>query len=127
MAWSGSCGRDSAAAASAAERRPTWSTAERCLDDRSGLISCYDARTGKQAYRQRLVGAGGFTASPWGCDGKVFCVDSAGMTFVLKAGPTYKLLGKNTIGEMCWATPAAAGSDLFLRTVDHLYCIRGKE
>jgi hypothetical protein len=32
--------------------------------------------------------------------------------------------GKNSIGEMCMATPAIAKGSLFLRGMKHLYCIR---
>jgi outer membrane protein assembly factor BamB len=96
------------------------------LDDRNGLVSCYDAKSGKQVYKKRLPGARGFTSSPWAYGGKVFCLDDAGTTHVLKAGREFKVLGKNTIPEMCWSTPAVAGDALVLRTVDHLYCIKGK-
>jgi outer membrane protein assembly factor BamB len=96
------------------------------LDQRSGLLNCLDAKTGKQVYRERLPGGRGFTSSPWACQGKIFCLDDAGQTFVVQAGPEFKVLGKNSIDEMCWSSPAAAGGALFLRTVDHLYCIREK-
>jgi outer membrane protein assembly factor BamB len=96
------------------------------LDDRNGVVSCYDAKTGKQVYRQRLPRARGFTSSPWAAGGKVFCLDDAGTTHVLRAGPKFEVLGRNTIEEMCWSSPALADGALFLRTVDHLYCIRGQ-
>jgi outer membrane protein assembly factor BamB len=53
------------------------------LEDRG--LTCYDARTGKQVYKERLSGAGGFTSSPWAYDGKVFCLDDRGTTYVVKA------------------------------------------
>jgi outer membrane protein assembly factor BamB len=87
-------------------------------------VSCYDAGTGKQVYKERVPGAGGFTASPWAYDGKVFCLDDRGATHVLKAGPEFKVLGENDIAEMCWSSPAAGAGAVFVRTVDHLYCIR---
>jgi outer membrane protein assembly factor BamB len=94
------------------------------LDEHGGFLSCYDADTGKQRYKERLPGAKGFTSSPWICDGKVFCLDDAGTTYIVQAGPTFKVLGKNTVDAMCWSTPAVAGGALFVRTVDHLYCIK---
>jgi outer membrane protein assembly factor BamB len=94
------------------------------MESRSGL-SCYDVKTGKAAYqRERLQGARSFTSSLWGYDGKVFCLDEDGQTFVIKAGSKFELLGKNKISEMFWATPAAAGGTLLMRGVDYLYCIR---
>ncbi len=88
-----------------------------------GIVTCYDARTGKQVYRERISGARAFWASPWASDGKIFCLDDGGSTHVLQAGPEFKVLGKNSLDEMFWATPAVAGRALFLRSVDHLYCI----
>jgi outer membrane protein assembly factor BamB len=70
--------------------------------------------------------AAAFWASPWAGDGKVFCLDDRGTTHVLQAGPKFKVLGKNALDEMFWATPAVAGGALFLRGVDHLYCVQAK-
>jgi len=93
-------------------------------EERGGLISCYDAKTGKQEYKERVPGAKGFTASPWAAGGKVYCPDDSGTTFVLKAGPTFEVIGTNKLGEMTWSSPAVGGGAIFLRTVDHLFCIR---
>ena len=57
-------------------------------------------------------------------DGKVFCLDDAGTTHILQAGPEFKVLGKNSIPEQIWATPAISGGALFLRGVNNLYCIK---
>src|SRR5262249_26009033 len=95
------------------------------LDQRGGLIRCYDAKTGQEAYRERLPGASGFTASPWAYDGKVFCLDESGTTFVLEPGAKLKVVARNALDEMCWASPAIAHGALFLRGVDNLYCIKG--
>jgi hypothetical protein len=93
------------------------------LDQRGGLVSCYDAATGKQHYKERLPGAKGFTSSPWAAGGKVFCLDEDGQTFVLKAGPKLEVLGKNKLDDMFWSSAAIAGDRLLLRGVDKLYCI----
>lgn len=94
------------------------------LDQRGGILTCYNAETGSVAYRERIPGATGFTASPWAADGKVYCLDGEGVAFVLQAGPDFKLLARNSLDEMCWSTPALAEGALYLRTVNHLYCIR---
>jgi outer membrane protein assembly factor BamB len=90
-----------------------------------GFFTCHDARTGKEVYgKQRMEsGAGAFTASPWAYNGKIFCLSEDGDTFVIQAGPEYKLLGKNSLNEMCMATPAIAGSSLIIRTASKLYRI----
>ena len=94
------------------------------LSRNGGIVACYNARTGQPVYRERLPGAGSFWASPWACDGKVFCLDDDGNTFILQAGPEFKLLGKNALKDMFWASPAVAGDTLLLRGVDYLYCIK---
>lgn len=95
------------------------------LQQNGGMVSCFDAKTGEPAYqRERIPGARSFWASPWAYDGKVFCMDDDGQTFVLQAGREFKVLGKNPLNEMCWSTPAIAGGALFIRGVDHLYCVK---
>ena len=90
-----------------------------------GFLLCHDARTGKQVYgRQRISPeAAGFTASPWAYNGKIFLLSEDGDTFVVQAGPEYKLLGKNTLNEMALATPAVARGNLLIRTQSKLYRI----
>jgi len=93
-----------------------------------GFFTCHDAKTGKEVYgRQRIAAdAGGFTASPWAYNGKVFAMSEDGDTYVIQAGPEYKLLAKNSIGEMTLATPAVAHGSLVIRTASKLYRI-GRE
>jgi outer membrane protein assembly factor BamB len=93
-----------------------------------GLLLCHDAKTGKQMYgRQRLSPeAAAFTASPWAYNGKVFVLSEDGDTFVVQAGPEFKLLGKNTLNEMALASPAVARGSLFIRTQSALYRISKK-
>lgn len=89
-----------------------------------GFLSCYDARTGKEVYgKQRLntEGTSGFTASPWACHGKVFCLSEDGETFVVTAGPEFKLVGKNMLDEMCMASPAIVNEGLIIRTATKIY------
>jgi outer membrane protein assembly factor BamB len=92
-------------------------------DQRGGILSCYDAKTGQQHYRERLPSARGFTATPWAADGKVFCLDEEGRTFVLEAGPKLKVIATNKLDDMFWSSIAVAGQKLLLRGVNHLYCI----
>jgi hypothetical protein len=90
-----------------------------------GFLTAHDARTGKEVYgRQRLaVDAGAFSASPWSYNGRIFVLSEDGDTFVIQAGPEYKLLGRNSLNEMSLASPAVAGNSLFIRTATKLYRI----
>jgi outer membrane protein assembly factor BamB len=92
-----------------------------------GILACYDAQSGKQVYdRQRLPNGRAFTSSPWAYNGKIFCLNEYGETFVVQAGPEFKLLHTNSLGEdeMCMATPAMAGDKLIIRSEDRVYCLQ---
>jgi len=92
-----------------------------------GFLSCHDAKTGTPIYgKQRIrTESTSFTASPWAADGRVYALSEDGDTFVFQAGPEYRLLHKNSLDEMCMATPAIAGDRLLVRTLSSLYCIGG--
>ncbi len=91
-----------------------------------GFFGCFDAKTGKEHYSKQRIGPGAtaFTSSPWAYNGKIFCLSEDGDTFVIKPGNEYKLLGKNSLGELCMATPAIARGNLLIRTESKLYCMR---
>lgn len=96
-----------------------------------GMLSCYDARTGRLHYeRERLNPSGGavpggFTASPWAHDGKIFCLSERAETFVVKAGPKFELLTRNALDpDPCLASPALVDDSVLLRTASKLYRIR---
>jgi outer membrane protein assembly factor BamB len=86
-------------------------------------VSCFDAKTGATVYQQKIAGQRGFKASPVALDGKFFCTDESGTSFVLQAGPALRVLTKNELAELTGASPALAGGAIFLRTVKHLFCI----
>ncbi len=91
-----------------------------------GFLACYDARTGRQVYEKQRVRPEptAFTASPWAVNGQIFALSEDGDTFVFQAGPEYRLLRTNSLGEMSLATPALAGDRLLIRTLSKLYCLK---
>ena len=91
------------------------------LHDEQGVLSCYEAQTGRRLYRHRLLGK--FTASPVAGDEKVFVTNELGTTYVLESGPEFRLVATNRLGEPCLASPAIASPNLFIRTQEYLYCI----
>jgi outer membrane protein assembly factor BamB len=88
-----------------------------------GVVNCYDARTGKEIYRQRLGGSGGYSASPVAADGRIYFTSEAGEIRVVKAGPDFQLLAVNKMDEPCMATPAIANGMLLVRSQHHIYAI----
>lgn len=93
-----------------------------CCRD-SGILACYEAKTGQKKYRERLADGVGFTASPVAGDGKIYFTSEEGDVYVLQAGPEYKLLSTNKMGEICMATPAISEGSLFFRTQGHVVAI----
>jgi outer membrane protein assembly factor BamB len=92
----------------------------------TGILSSFDAKTGKVNYRSRIEGGEAFTSSPWAYNGKVFCLSEEGKTFVIAASEKFELLRINELDEMAQATPAIVGDRLILRTEGRLYSIRNK-
>jgi hypothetical protein len=94
-----------------------------------GVVSAFNAQTGALLYeKERLPEGLHFTSSPWASNGRVFCLNEDGVTFVVRAGEKFELLHTNKLAEddMCLATPALAGDRLLIRTAARLYCIRKK-
>jgi outer membrane protein assembly factor BamB len=94
-----------------------------------GIMTCHEARTGRETYGKQRIDpeASAFTASPWAYNGKIFALSEDGDTFVMQAGPQFKVLGKNSLDEMCMATPAIARGSLLIRTASKLYRIAKTE
>jgi outer membrane protein assembly factor BamB len=88
-----------------------------------GFFTMHDAKTGELVYdKQRIErGASAFTASPWAYNGKIFVLSEDGDTFVIDPGREFKVIAKNSLDEMCMATPAIADGGLFIRTRANLY------
>jgi outer membrane protein assembly factor BamB len=91
----------------------------------TGILSRFDARTGKLTYRTRIdPTATAFTTSPWAYNGKLFCLSEEGQTFVVEAGEQFRLLHVNDLDDMAQASPALVGERLLIRTEHRLYSIR---
>jgi outer membrane protein assembly factor BamB len=86
----------------------------------AGILTCMEAKTGKQVYRERLGGRGGYTASPVAADGRLYFTSEESGVRVVRAGPKFQLLAANPLGEVCLATPAISDGMLFVRTERHL-------
>ena len=90
-----------------------------------GFLTCHDAVSGQEIYgKQRLeTGANAFSASPWAYNNMLFCLSEDGDCFVIEHGREYRLIRKNSLGELCMATPAIAQGSLILRSAGNLYSI----
>jgi outer membrane protein assembly factor BamB len=91
----------------------------------SGLISCYNAKTGEPYYHMiRLPKTYSFKASPVGANGKLYLASESDDVIVLKMGEKFEVLATNTMpDQMFIASPAILGGEIFLRSQNRLYCI----
>jgi len=89
-----------------------------------GILSCFDAATGKQLYKERLGSGGdGFTASPVASKGKIYFASEQGAIYVVKPGDQFNVLATNQLAEVCMASPAISEGKLFFRTQGHIVAI----
>lgn len=94
------------------------------LKSNSGLLSAYDAKTGKPHYQlQRLDGVPNVFASPVGAQGRVYIAGREGTTLVIKHGPSFEVLAKNALDDGFDASPALVDNEIYLRGYRYLYAI----
>ena len=93
------------------------------LVNNNGVLTAYEAKTGNRVYQQRVGPGGAFTASPIAAAGKLYIATEEGDVYVVKAGPQFELLAKNSVGEPVLATPALSGDLLIVRGARHLFAI----
>ena len=89
-----------------------------------GVVTCLDAKTGRQHWSERLNGS--YSASPVCAGGLVYLCNEGGKTTVIRAAAEYEVVGTSDLDAGCMASPALAGDTLILRTKTHLYAIGAK-
>jgi len=90
----------------------------------NGVFDAYEIATGKEVYRQRLPQVGsGFSASPVAADGKIYLSSEDGDILVVEAGPTFRHLATNTMGETLMASPALSEGVMYVRGASSLFAI----
>jgi outer membrane protein assembly factor BamB len=94
------------------------------LKSNSGILSAYDAATGKAHYElQRLEGVPNVFASPVGAGGRLYIAGQDGKTIVLRHGPQYEVLATNALDDGFNASPALVDDAIYLRGHRYLYAI----
>ncbi len=91
----------------------------------SGVLTCYEADSGKEIYKERMGGTS-YTASPVAANGRLYCTSEEGETRVVKAGPVFELLSINTLDDYCLATPAISNGMIFIRSQHYLWALGKK-
>jgi outer membrane protein assembly factor BamB len=92
-----------------------------------GLVSAYEAATGKPVFVQERLGqaGGSYYASPVAADGYLYFTSLNGVLTVIEAGDRVKTVSRVDLGERAPATPAVVGGRLYVRTAGHLMAFGG--
>jgi outer membrane protein assembly factor BamB len=95
--------------------------------DTPGLAECLDLKTGATVWEARLRGSAppSTSLSSMVLSGeRIYVLNQAGDTFVIRAGPQFEKLALNSIGDgPTNASLAVSDGELFIRTHKHLWCI----
>ncbi|MEI7830075.1 MAG: PQQ-binding-like beta-propeller repeat protein [Prolixibacteraceae bacterium] len=96
------------------------------LKGNNGIITCLNAKDGKVMYsNQKLDGITNIFSSPTGNKDKIYLA-ATNVVIVVKAGPEFSILAKNSLDDTFHASPVIVGNELFLRGFKYLYCISEK-
>jgi outer membrane protein assembly factor BamB len=98
--------------------------------EESGKLYCAEAASGKLIYEQRLEPKPGLIyASAVLAGDRIYYVSQKSGTYVVDAGPTFKLLARNLIDgdeSVFNGSPAISQGRMLLRSNKFLYCVAGK-
>jgi outer membrane protein assembly factor BamB len=95
------------------------------INDMQSILTALEAKTGKLVYQERLGQAvrEGFSSSPVAVGDKLFFTNDEGQTFVVQAGPVFKLLRVNELNAQVLASPALVEGMWYWRTDHELLAI----
>ncbi|MDF1657305.1 MAG: PQQ-binding-like beta-propeller repeat protein [Verrucomicrobiales bacterium] len=90
------------------------------INDDKGILSCLDPETGKDFYRVRLDGRGGYSSSPVYAGGHLFFHNGDGVTTVVKPGREFEEVAVNEINEFGLSSFAVVSDGFVIRTEENL-------
>jgi outer membrane protein assembly factor BamB len=87
-----------------------------------GTFQCLAIETGQPLWTERVGG------ESWGslvdADGRLYVTNLEGETLVLAAQPTFEILSRNPLKERTLASIAVSNGAIFIRTYQHLWCLK---
>ncbi len=87
-----------------------------------GILKVYKLPSGELMYSERLMEVSIASSAIATADGRIYFA-TAGKAYVVRAGPTFEILGTSSLGDNSQSSPAVANDRLFLRGQKNLYCI----
>ncbi|MEO6739947.1 MAG: PQQ-binding-like beta-propeller repeat protein [Chthoniobacteraceae bacterium] len=91
----------------------------------SGMLTCYDAKTGKKQWEHEFEED--CKASPSIVGDKLVVITMKGTIVVLGASREFQEVSRSALGEQVFASPAFAKGIMLVRGVKHLICIGTKK
>jgi len=97
-----------------------------CTDDylyttmTNGKVHCIEIATGNVLWVEDM---GKQYSSSVLANGLVYMPNDEGLITVIKPGPTFETIARNSIGERMNASPALSNGKIYLRGYKHLFCI----
>ena len=85
-----------------------------------GVATCLNAKTGEIVWQQRV--GGNYRASLFMADDNIYSFSQEGKITVFKAKDTYEEVAVSELETEFQASPAVAGNQIYLKSVDTLYC-----
>ena len=83
---------------------------------------CSNINTGEQVWKEKVTG------NCWGslvlADGNIYITDKEGTCHIIKADTTYQKIAENRLDEITRSSLAISNGELFIRTYEHLWCIK---
>lgn len=91
-----------------------------------GIMTSLNAETGEVLEQERVGDSDKYFASPVGGNNRIVLAGLSGQLSVVEAGSDWEAISTTTLDEAVWSTPALAGSQVFVRSVEALYCFDSK-
>jgi outer membrane protein assembly factor BamB len=86
-----------------------------------GLLGCYNVVDGTEVYTHEIDDS--FQASPTLIRDRIYLLAENGALLIINAGPEYKEIKRNPLGEKCYASPAFQDGRIYIRGTENLYAI----
>ena len=87
----------------------------------NGIVTCLDAKSGKDYWRQRLGES--YSASPIYAEGRIYFTSEGGETTVIAHGKAFQKLAANQLDGKFLASIAVSSGAFFMRSDKYLYRI----
>ncbi len=94
------------------------------MNGQYGSVTAIRPEDGSVIWKEKLEFGAATKASPTGVGKHIYNIDESGHVFAIRAGKSFKLLEKKSLGgKLCRASIAIAGDGLIIRRSDRLYHI----